>query len=149
MPRTPAVFRRKRRWRKYEDSEFSSAVPNYRSAQNIVPIITAQFELEVGMGMMEKTTIQDAQQRYPGDRLRLAAQGALEKSDSSWRIIHDWSHGVNVNCSLKPRDLTAMPSASDLKEILTLCQEEKPGVHFSLQMDVKMAHRRYLHQKED
>eukprot|EP00973_Karenia_brevis_P031180 4301880-Karenia_brevis.AAC.1 len=39
----------------------------------------------------------------------MAAIGALEKSDSTFRIIHDATHGVRVNPRIRPRDQVRYP----------------------------------------
>ena len=78
-----------------------------------------------------------------------AAQGAIEKSDESFRIVHDAAHGVNVHTKLKMRDQVRMPTAGDGRAVMELCSSERPGVHFALQADVSKAHRRYLHKKSE
>eukprot|EP00973_Karenia_brevis_P054251 7537523-Karenia_brevis.AAC.1 len=42
--------------------------------------------------------------------LATAAIGALEKGDSSIRIVHDATHGVRVNPEVMPRDRVAYPT---------------------------------------
>ena len=149
MTRTPAVYERKVKWRKYDETEQILDMENYRSAVGIGEVLQNQFEEEALLGMMYETTLVLAQSEYPGDRLRVAANGALEKSDHSWRILHDATHGVRVNPGIKPRDQQRMPTAGDARKIMSLSARECPGVHFSLHADVSKAHRRYLHAKRD
>ena len=149
MTRTPAVYERKVKWRKYDESEQILDMENYRSAVGIGEVLQKQFEEESNLGMMYETTLVQAQSDYPGDRLRVAANGALEKSDHSWRILHDATHGVRVNPGIKPRDQQRMPTAGDARKVMSLSARECPGVHFSLHADVSKAHRRYLHAKRD
>ena len=149
MPRTPAVFPRKTRWRNYDESEEKWDMDNYRSAALLGDVLQEQFEAEGALGMMYETTLALAQKDYPGDRLRVAANGAIEKSDSSWRIIHDGTHGVLVNVGIKPRDQQRMPVAGDARAIMEECSASRPGAHFSLDGDISKAHRRYLHRRAD
>ena len=94
MPRTPAVFERKVKFRKYDDSEFVSDVANYKSAAGpkMSEVLTAQFLKEEAMGLMYLCSLEEAKKEFVD--LRVAAQGAIEKSDESWRILHDATHGV-------------------------------------------------------
>ena len=149
MPRTPAVFERKVRFRQYDDSEFVADVANYQSAAGpkMSEILTKQFREEEAMGLMYLTTLDEAKRDFSD--LRIAAQGAIEKSDDSWRILHDATHGVRVNLETKLKDQIRMPSAGDQRTIMKESHKFDPGPHFSLQFDVKMAHRRYLHRRKD
>ena len=149
MPRTPSVFARKSKWRSLDDSVFSAQVENYRSTLGLEDVIEAQFEKEKALGMMFDFQECEAPNLFPSGRYRVAAQGALEKADGSWRVLHDATHGVQINNSIKPRDQLAMPGPADAKEMMAKCQEDHGGVHFGLQADVKMAHRRFLHKPTD
>eukprot|EP00973_Karenia_brevis_P077511 10769207-Karenia_brevis.AAC.1 len=42
-----------------------------------------------------------------------AAIGALEKGDSSFRIIHDATHGVRVKPEILPQDQVAYPTVAE------------------------------------
>ena len=139
------------KWRHLDESEHVFDMQNYLSAAGpkMSRILLEQFREEEKMGMMIEVTEQEARVLYPGDRLRIAAQGAIEKSDETFRIVHDATHGVNVNTELKVRDQVRMPTAGDGRAVMELCSSERPGVHFALQADVSKAHRRYLHKKAD
>ena len=80
-------------------------------------VVEKQFEAEEELGAMVRMDLQDAQSRY-GDRLLLAPLGAIEKSDDSFRIIHDGTHGTGVNSHIKVRDQQEVPSAGDLKQAM-------------------------------
>jgi len=123
MPRTPAVFARKTKWRPLDDSEFLAQVENYRSTAGLEATIEAQFEHEESLGMMFSQE-QEAADLFPPGRFRVAAQGALEKADGSWRILHDGTHGVQVNNGIRVRDQLAMPGPADAKELMTLLRGE-------------------------
>ena len=152
LPRTPAVFERKVRWRAYEDSEFSGDNKNYQSAAgpHMTNVLRQQFVEEESMGLMYRTTLAEATLEFPGDRLRIASQGAIEKDDDSFRILHDASHGVLVNHQTRVRDQIRCPSAAEARTIMELCDSDRPGdVQFTLLGDIKKAHRRFLHRQED
>lgn len=151
LPRTPAVYERKHRWKKLDETEYERDMPNYKSAAGteMSKILRSQFLEEQDLGMMYETTLRQAEHDYPGDALRIAAQGAIEKADETFRILHDGTHGVRVNNEIKVRDQTRMPGASEGRSVMNLCYEKKPGVHFQLLSDVKKAHRRYLHRVQD
>ena len=77
----------------------------------------------------------DAEKRF--DNLVIASLGAIEKKDGTYRVIHDGTHGINVNCSIRVRDQLRNPTAGDLRTLLRLM----PGAFFALTGDVKRAHR--------
>ena len=57
---------------------------------------------------------------YPG--LVMAALGGIEKSDDSFRVIHDGSHGVKVNQRIRPRDQMRFPGIAEKSFILSRSQ---------------------------
>ena len=148
LPRTPAVFERKTRWRSYEDGEANHSMTNYTTVKGHEDELEAQFVSEASLGMMVEVSLAEAKALYPDGRLRIAGLGAIEKSDSSFRVLHDGTHGVDVNAGLRPRDRQRMPTAGDLRTSLGHCSDT-PGVHFSLQADLSKAHRRYRHLQSD
>lgn len=149
MPRTPSVFEKKVKHRKYDESEFSSDMLNYKSASGpeMSKVLEQQFVEEEKLGMMFRISLAEAKQQY--GNLRIAAQGAIEKSDESWRVLHDATHGVRVNNETIIRDQIRMPSAGDQKTIMKESASHDEGVHFSLQYDVKKAHRRFRHRRSE
>ena len=52
-----------------------------------------------------------------GEDVCIAAIGAIEKSDSSFRIIHDGTHGVQVNPRIIQRDQVRNPGVAELRYI--------------------------------
>ena len=84
----------------------------------------------------------------PGDSLRLASLAAMDKGDSTFRVLHDGTHGVRVNNDTQPRDQTRMPSAGELRRVLEHARSIG-GLHFSLQSDVHKAHRRFKNAQRD
>ena len=149
MPRTPAVFERKVKFRSYDETEFSADVANYKSAAGpaMAAILEGQFQEEAELGMMYRATLSEAKDEWID--LRISAQGAIEKNDESWRILHDATHGVNINNQTTIRDQLRMPSAGDQRTVMQESAEHDEGPHFSLQFDVSKAHRRFLHKRKD
>ena len=91
---------------------------------------------------------EEARKRWTKGRLRIAAIGAIEKADNSFRIIHDGTHGVRVNNQSIVRDRLRMPGPKEEKAIMRRASQ-KQGPYFSLQADVSKAHRRFIHRKAD
>ena len=78
LPRTPAVFERKLKWRSLDDTEFMGEAANYRSAAEVVDELHAMLVEESALGMCEEVEQSTAEERYPGDKLRVAALSAVE-----------------------------------------------------------------------
>ena len=148
LPRTPAVYERKTKWRKTDDSTFNPDRTNYQTAIGLEDILDKQFEEEAALGMCYKTSDKLAREQFPGTDLRIASIGAIEKSDESFRIIHDGTHGVQVNNEARMRDRIRMPGPREEKEIIRRASQES-GPFFSIQADVSKAHRRFLYRKCD
>ena len=104
--------------------------------------VERQFEAEVAEGLMIKLTLEEAIARF-GEHLSLAAIGAIEKrgSTAEVRVIHDASHGILLNHSIRVRDQVRLPTASDNRAVLAEMSEEG-GAHFSIGYDIRKAHRR-------
>ena len=93
------------------------------------------------------TKLAEARARY-GDRLRIAPQGAIDKLDHTFRVIHDGTHGAGVNPNIRLRDQARNPRGGELKFVITRCREVK-GATFGITVDASKAHRRYKHRVED
>eukprot|EP00971_Amphidinium_carterae_P182605 3623852-Amphidinium_carterae.1 len=93
--------------------------------------------------MMFKLTPQETHVRFGGD-LRIAAQGAIDNQDGSIRVVHDGTHGVQVNQRIIMRDLQPTPRADDLKKGVLGWLGALPGATVALNADVKKAHCRVL-----
>lgn len=154
LPRTPAVFERKTHWAPHVGHEGESCewTGNYKSATEHPDIIRDNFEDQVNAGMMVKTTYSEARAEF-GGRLRVASLGALEQKAGEFRIVHDGTHGVRVNASIRVRDQEACPTAHDLVSALDheISRHEcVPGDEtgrsrcslFMLALDISKAHRR-------
>ena len=144
MPRAPAIFDRKTKWRLGfpEEGEVSEWRPNYSSAVDNAAKVEAQFEAEVKEGLMKKVRLKEALKTF-GSQLCIAAIGAIEKKGRTGevRVIHDASHGVLLNHVIRVRDQVRHPTAADTKAVLAAMADEG-GPHFALGYDVRKAHRR-------
>ena len=76
----PAVFRRKVSWRKLDPSVRNLDAHNYSSAKEAYNTIRGKFKEDEAEGRMFQIPLLDACKRWPGDRLRIAALGAIEKT---------------------------------------------------------------------
>ena len=145
IDRVAEQYEEKSKFRKYDESFETEYKENYRSAT--AEILETQFAEEVELGHMFSITLGEARKRW--STVRVAAQGALEKSETEFRIIHDGTHGVNINNHIVNPNLQRFPGPAEQREIMTLCSTERPGVHFGIQADVSKAHRRFLHREAD
>lgn len=150
MPRTPAVYERKVRWRKYDEG-YDGAEPrsrkNYSSADAHLQDIEIQFREEAALGMMREVPTDEAKREY-GINLVTAALGAIEKTDDTFRVIHDATHGVLVNPRIVQRDQVRSPGIGEARVIMRHARDVG-GTVFGLKGDVKMAHRRCKIRRED
>eukprot|EP00973_Karenia_brevis_P023220 3197715-Karenia_brevis.AAC.1 len=67
MPRNPALFERKKRWRRYDDMEDEidpQSKSNCVSAVDNVKEVEAMFEQDVLIGHMRKITNLEAEQEF-------------------------------------------------------------------------------------
>ena len=149
MPRVPAVFEKKVKWRQCDETELELEMRNYPTAALAAKDLQAQYEEEEKLGMMFPLSLKTAKQLYPGDRLRVAAQGAIAKPDGSYRPIHDGTHGVRVNNDIRVRDQLAFPGPGDQATQLQVARSSHWGVTISLASDIRKAHRRVKHRECD
>ena len=153
MPRTPAVFPPKRKWRlsgqqdpfAYLEEDFGGGTcSNYTSAVGYADLVEKTLRDQAGRGLVTIMSEAQARREY-GDRLTIASLGALEKGVGSdgvmeIRIIHDGTHKVPVNDKIRVRDGGIFPTAPDLK--LALREQAATGrPHFGLTADIEEAHR--------
>ena len=150
LPRTPAVFEKKLKWRKY-DPEILEGPPewgrNYISASENVPAVRKQFVAEAALGMMVCLDLEDAKREW-AENLHVASLAALAKADDSCRILHDGTHGVKVNPRIRVRDQIRMPSVAEQKVILQEVADTQLS-RFALKGDVSKAHRRVRVRRQD
>eukprot|EP00973_Karenia_brevis_P061099 8497194-Karenia_brevis.AAC.1 len=94
-----------------------SSWDNYTSAVENVKAVEAMFEEDIELGHMRKLTDAEADREF--GPYHTAAIGALEKSDDTFRIIHDGTHGVRVNLEIVTRDQVAYPTVAEKTLVLT------------------------------
>ena len=142
LPRTPAVFERKSRWTKHVGTyDFGREVAaNYRSADAQLRNIEETFAEQEAAGMMIRTTYAEARRRF-GDRLRIAALGAVPQDDG-FRVIHDGTHHVGVNTCIRVRDQEAVPTHDDIKAVLDEEFRVSGDGLFAFAFDISKAPRR-------
>ena len=88
---------------------------------------------------MRRATGAELRLEYGGN-LCVAALGAIEKSDLSFRIIYDGTHGVQVNPRIVQRDQVKLPGIAELKLVTKFAESRGKSV-FSLSGDISKAHR--------
>jgi len=154
MPRTPAVYPRKKRWalptqahpELLDDFDFSEPVllDNYRSARELQKEVEADLEDLRVRGLCDRLSEPEALRRF-GSRFVVASLGALvkrttEDGERIIRLLFDGTKDVPLNAAIRLRDQEIPPGAPDLKRVLR-AQAEWPSVPFGLVADVKDAHR--------
>ena len=155
MPRVPAVYARKRKWKLKEQEDpdgYQWYEPargadnkNYSSAAELDDAVEDQLEQSVLKGQAFRLTEEEARERY-GSKLVIASLGAQVKSgakdtgDLKVRLLFDGTHGVPVNKNIRVRDQDRAPAAPDLKRVLRQLANQE-GPKFGFKVDVSDAHR--------
>lgn len=106
MPRTPAIFNEKERWRlRYEDPGVSAApwAPNYKTARERAGFLEKKIAEDIGCGRMKSINHKVAKELY-GDRLLLGPMGVIEEGADQLRLVHDGSHSTLIIHRIRPRD---------------------------------------------
>ena len=116
MPRTPAVFAAKAKWRlKYDahNAESEDWAPNYRSARNQMAFLETKVQEDLQSRRMIKTTFGEARLQY-GERLLVGAVGVVEEGREKFRLIHDGTHKTLINNRIRTRDHIPGPLVGDI-----------------------------------
>ena len=87
MPRTPAVFAKKIKYRTLDDTEFISGKGSYMSAGAVVDVLEGQMVEEEQLNTYKRVSNEEARRLY-GDRLWIAALGVIEKNGDTFRLLH-------------------------------------------------------------
>eukprot|EP00434_Breviolum_minutum_P010462 symbB.v1.2.009227.t1/scaffold582.1/size184522/13 len=148
---TPQVYRRKVKQSKYDDSEWSQEMGNYFKGDECEAekILSDQFKEEELAGRMIFLSEAEVKRRYRDQSLRVAAQGILEKPDGGHRIIHDGTHGVQLNNQILIEDRLENPGPREMACIMETSMASGERCIFSLNADIAKAHRRVLVREED
>ena len=141
---TPQVYLPRAKEPTYDDSEWTPYMENYfrGSEEEAEKILEAHFKEEELEGRMIPVTEKEAQRRYPGRSLRVAAQGILDKPDGGHRIIHDGTHGVRLNNEIEILDRLQNPGPRELSTIMKTSEAAQERVVFAINADIAKAHRR-------
>jgi hypothetical protein len=147
LPRTPAVFEEKVRWRLSDDvGPGENTNDNYQSVAPHLDAVRRLFLEEERLGWMVELSEEDARKQY-GDKLFIAALGVVEEKDKI-RVVHDGSNKVHVNHRIKVLDQVRCPGAGELRAILRE-RAEAGRRSFAILGDVSKAHRRIKVQESD
>ncbi len=154
MPRTPAVYSRKRRWRLPGQGDLDFDVEgereslgdgwrdNYQSAVIHQKDILAQLEDAAERNMALRLTPDEADYYFPN--LTINSLGGVAKITetgevASVRVVLDGTHGVVVNRAIRQRDQDHCPVAADVKRVQREQARTRPAL--GLALDVREAHR--------
>ena len=153
LPRTPAVFKRKRRWRLEGQGDAlvwkSPSVEtvwlsNYKSARDQADELERQLEECHSRGWALKLTQQELLERFP-EGAAVSALGAVCKLDpstgatTSVRMVLDGTHGTFINKNVRVRDQDSCLAAQDVRRLQRA--QAHYGTAVGLAVDVKSAHR--------
>eukprot|EP00435_Cladocopium_sp_Y103_P016814 s740_g4.t1 len=139
LPRSPQVFPPKRKHRKMDDTDFNPIAENYVSAQISSRELEEKFREEEMLGRMEPSKLSVLRERY-GDKLRVASMAAILKPDGGVRPLHDATHSVMVNHSIRYQDQLQCPGPAEVAAIVREAVESKEAP-FCVSADIKAAHR--------
>ena len=91
---------------------------NYTSAEMSADQLEAQFREDERAGMMVATTEGAVKQEFGEGQLLIAAMGALVKPSGQIRPLHDGTHGIRLNNSIKVLDRLEHPGPADIVEVV-------------------------------
>ena len=148
IPRVPQVFDRKVKWRKLDESEFEAVQENYHSAKLTVQEMELKFREEEKLGRMYPTTFATLAAEHGRERVRIAAMGAVAKADGSVRPLHDGTHGVRINNSIRLVNQTATPGPAEVAHVVSSAKRSREAA-FGITADVSAAHRLFKHRRKD
>lgn len=107
-------------------------------------------EEEEKKGWLKRMSLDDARRIY-GDELQVASLGAVPK-DPDWeevRVVHDGTHGIQVNTEIKQPNRMTFPQFDDLEVASGALEEEGAKERMLFAFDIKAAHRLIPVQKKD
>ena len=147
LPRAPQVFKKKTKFRKCDDTLFEPDMTNYASAEISADQVEEHFREDERLGRMVATTEAAARREY-GDRVLIAAMGAVAKPNGDIRPLHDGTHGVRLNPCIRIQDQLEVPGPSDLVEVVARATESNEAV-FYMSADISQAHRQVKIRPQD
>ena len=146
LPRTPAVFDHKFKWRSMEpvDEMHQGCQTNHLSLDEHAYLVNKQFRQEAEEGRLIETTVEAVLEEYC-DELNIASTGAIAKKGRTDEVLvmYDGSHGLDLRPGMCEREQVSFPTGADGKVALSeMCDEGGP--HFFLLIDFSKPHRRFL-----
>lgn len=154
MPRTPAVFQKKRKWALSEEEGGSRKEwnENYASAKEYADVACEKIEGDAAKGRIIYRYLSEAREEY-GPNLAVGALGIVEEGPKKYRLIHDGTHVIKINHMIRVRDQVATPVSGDIKAVQTEVSDDVeaqgPILRFSLTGDMADAHRTVAVREED
>eukprot|EP00973_Karenia_brevis_P036120 4981037-Karenia_brevis.AAC.1 len=129
-----------------DSDELPFSKENYKSALDHVEEVEEMFREDLKEGLMRWMSDEEAFKEF--GKINTAAIGALEIGDSSFRVIHDATHGVQVNHEILVRDQVSYPTVAE--KIFVINRAAHRGCSMmGLKADVAKAHRRCRIHQED
>ena len=133
------------------DEDFEqSRRDNYASATSHMERVKFHVEEDIGRGWVAPMPLREAQLRY-GEELQIASLGAVPK-DQQWsdvRVVHDGTHGIQVNNKISQPNRMEFPQFDDLQAALGAFREAAPLKKLLVAFDIKAAHRLIPVQEQD
>ena len=149
LARVPQVFGPPCKAASYDETKLNLDMENYKSGPEVEAILQEQFELEEREGRMFCLSEAEARARFPGNSLRIAAQGVIDKHGGGHRIIHDATHGVRVNNEIVNHNRLENPGPGEFSHIMVSSVEAQERVMFGVTGDIAKAHRRFVHKPSE
>ena len=153
LPRLPALYRRKKKWRLASQSDPHDHLDdkagaegawrsNYASIDELADKVDEVMEDQAMRGQVIRLSESEARSQFPN--LVVASPGAQRKEKAGGvvtaRVLFDGTHGISVNSQIRVRDQERSPIAADIKRILR--KKSRAGLRtFALTADVAEAHR--------
>lgn len=145
LARCAFLWPSKQKWRLEEDDSIDPSMinENYSSAKVHKDVLTAQIAEQIKLGFMIETSYSEAAKKY-GDRLRIAPMAMVPEGDD-FRMIHDATHKVLINHSIRVPDHELYPTPADVRTAMTYDENAVPYPikrYLCMKSDVSKAHRR-------
>ncbi|CAE7254008.1 unnamed protein product [Symbiodinium microadriaticum] len=148
LGRVPQVFRARVKERRLDESEYNPDMVNYSSAELSGDQLEEHFRKEESLGRMYPSTEAAIAEEFGAGKLLVSAMGALQKPNGDVRPLHDGTHGVRLNNSIKVLDRLEVPGPDEILECVAVSQEAHEAV-FGISADISSAHRLVLIRKSD
>ncbi len=134
----------------WEDDMKSSDRSNYKSATAHLEMVKEHIMDDVKKGWIVEMSRDEAVKKF-GDELQIASLGAVPK-DPGWsdvRVVHDGTHGIQVNTRIDQPNRMEFPQFDDLQAMFKAFQQHQPDQKMLMAFDIKAAHRLVPIQPED